>query len=144
MNNWTKGRAAWFVACASLLQVACFSWHEVPASELPKLSREQPRTLQRPCSAPLEVTGSPDVAVTIHSGQVVKFESPVQVLQGEGAIGIAGANRELTRVPLADVRKAEVSQFSGLKTAVWIGLGVASVLAVGALVAVGYDGLSSW
>jgi hypothetical protein len=90
--------------------------------------------LKRADDTLLEVTGSPDVAVTLKNGKEVRFESPVRIIHTMNALILSGDNRPLTRIPYIKIHKAEVEQLSDIKVGVGITILVMAVLASGAAV----------
>jgi hypothetical protein len=116
--------------------VGCYSSTEIKPTEIPKLnggrrdldafdSKYTVMTVERPDGTLTKIEGASYVRLTLRNGAEVDFEPPVLAELEDDALNLRGANRPKTSVKLNEVSKAEVSNYSSVRTSLLLaGLGV--------------------
>jgi hypothetical protein len=137
---------------ASLLsQSACYDWEMVKPVELPKLNNSFAEPVSRTANTTIiavsvadveredgtltRIRGSFDLRLVLRDGGEITFHNPVRATRDGDDLLITGSDRPETRVPLANIAHAEVSQPAPGKTmGLTVGLTVGFMLVVGVAV----------
>lgn len=123
-----------------LSQVGCYDWEIVRPAEISRLSTSvgtqgeqadnnpiESVDVERPDGSLVHITSDRDIRITVRGGTVYHFTSPIAAVRKGDVLVLRGGNRGETRIPIGDIEKAEVSQYSDGKTMLTC-LGVSALL----------------
>ena len=124
----------------------CYSWVDVKPTELPKLNNaggvssgfmgevQEVHKVEQPDGKIAEIRGRYDVRLTGNNGTELDFDHPVVATLAGNDLTLQAENRAPTRLPLTDIRSAEVSQ-SHPETGWLVVMSVAGAICIGSLIA---------
>jgi hypothetical protein len=88
------------------------------------------REIERPDGTLAQIRGPYDLEIIMVGGKTITFAHPVHVESDSDSLMVSGGDRAQTRIPIADIRSASVSQYSSWETVALIsGISLAAGLA---------------